>query len=329
MSWHGEGTESQVFPIARGSSVTLWFIVGLLAFLAAVPLSLVVISSWPWSGRFLVSTAGLKIEGSTYGREFAMPVLRVSEARRLSALDTPGYWPAWRTNGIGLPSYQAGWFQLNNQRKALVFVTDWSRSVIVPTEEGFLLLLSPDDPDSFLDALRAAALAPARASSPDVPTQTFTFSARSPSGREIRLPVALTLLLPVMIGVPIGLLAWTCRRSLVRMVRTGTANPRTLWQAGSARGADCQGGSTSRPQDRPFIPRHDPDQRHRHAWLSRRLVPVQGGIQRPRVRDGSDTGRRCTDQPGLHVGAQSCRPGGVPVGSSEIATRPWPGKCLE
>ena len=161
--------ESQVFPIARGSSATLWFIVGMLAFLAAVPLSLVVVSYWPWSGRFLISTAGLKIEGSTYGREFAMPVLRVSEARRLSALDTPGYWPAWRTNGIGLPSYQAGWFQLNNQRKALVFVTDWSRSVIVPTEEGFLLLLSPDDPDSFLDALRAAALAPRRARSPGPP----------------------------------------------------------------------------------------------------------------------------------------------------------------
>jgi hypothetical protein len=204
--------ESQVFPIARGSSATSWFIVGLIAFLAAIPLSLVVVSCWPWSGRFLVSTAGLKIEGSFYGREFAMPVLRVSEARRLSALDTPGYWPAWRTNGIGLPSYQAGWFQLNNQRKALVFATDWSRSVIVPTEESFVLLLSPDDPDSFLDALRAAALAPRRARSPDDPTQTFTFTARSPSGREITLPVALAMLLPVMIGVPVGLLAWTCRR---------------------------------------------------------------------------------------------------------------------
>ena len=148
--------EPQVFRIARGSPATFWFICGLLAFLAAVPLSLVVVSYWPWSGRFLVSTEGLKIEGSIYGREFAMPVLRVSEARRLSALDTPAYWPAWRTNGIGLPSYQAGWFQLNNQTKALLFVTDWSRSVIVPTEESFVLLLSPDDPDSFLDALRAS-----------------------------------------------------------------------------------------------------------------------------------------------------------------------------
>src|SRR3954454_17334251 len=97
-------SEPQVFPIARGSSATLWFICGLVAFLAAIPLLVVVVSYWPWSGRLLVSTEGLKIVGSSYGREFAMPVLRVSEARRLSAQDTYGYRPAWRTNGIGLPS---------------------------------------------------------------------------------------------------------------------------------------------------------------------------------------------------------------------------------
>jgi hypothetical protein len=204
--------EPQLFPIARGSSATGWFICGLLAFLVAIPLLIVVVSCWPWSGRFLVSPEGLKIEGSSYGREFAMPVLRISEARRLSAQDTSGYRPAWRTNGIGLPSYQAGWFQLKNQRKALLFVTDWSRSVIVPTEEGFTLLLSPDEPEEFLAALREAALAPRRARSPVDPTETFTFTSRPPSWREITLPVALALLLPVMIGAPVGLLARTCRR---------------------------------------------------------------------------------------------------------------------
>jgi hypothetical protein len=203
--------ESQVFPIARGSSATRWFIGGLFAFLVAIPLLIVVVSCWPWSGRFLVSPEGLKIEGSSYGRGFAMPVLRISEARRLSARDTSGYRPAWRTNGIGLPGYQAGWFQLRNQRKALLFVTDWSRSVIVPTEEGFTLLLSPDEPEEFLAALREAALAPRRARSPVDPTETFTFTSR-PSRRETMLPVALAVLLPVMIGVPVGLLAWTCRR---------------------------------------------------------------------------------------------------------------------
>jgi hypothetical protein len=204
--------EAQVFPIARGSSATLWFIGGLVAFLIVVPLFLVIVSCWPWSGRSLVSPASLKVEGSSYGREIPMSALRVSEARRLTSTDTPAFWPAWRSNGIGLPSYQAGWFQLNNQMKALLFVTDWSRSVIVPTQEGFTLLLSPDDPDEFLDALRESAVATRQAGTPIAPPRTFTFTARPPSRRDISLPVALAMLLPVMIGVPVGLLAWTSRR---------------------------------------------------------------------------------------------------------------------
>lgn len=215
--------ESHVFPIARGSSATLWFVGGLIAFVAAIPVLLVVVSYWPWSGRFLVSPAGLKIEGSGYGRDVPMSKLRVSEARRLTALDTPAYWPSWRTGGIGLPSYQAGWFQLNNQMKALLFVTDWSRSVMVPTEEGYTLVLSPDDPDRFLEALREAAAATHQAGGPSAPPQplTFTFTARPPSRREIMLPAALATLLPVMIGVPVGLLAWTSRRASFELSRQG------------------------------------------------------------------------------------------------------------
>ena len=52
----------------------------------------------------------------------------------------------------------------------------------------------------------------ARARSPVDPTETFTFTSRPPSWGEITLPVALAMLLPVMIGLPVGLLARTCRR---------------------------------------------------------------------------------------------------------------------
>ena len=62
----------------------------------------------------------------------------------------PGLRTSARTNGIGLPNYQAGWFRLNNREKALVFVTDWSRSVIVPTTEDYTLLANPEDPDGFI-----------------------------------------------------------------------------------------------------------------------------------------------------------------------------------
>ncbi len=58
-----------------------------------------------------------------------------------------------RTNGAGLPGYQAGWFRLQSGEKALVFVTDLERVVYVPTNEGYSLLLSVEEPDEFLDAL--------------------------------------------------------------------------------------------------------------------------------------------------------------------------------
>ena len=65
------------------------------------------------------------------------------------------YVPRWRTNGTGLPGYQAGWFKLANGEKALVFVTDPRRVVRVPTTEGFTVLLSVENPEDFLASLRA------------------------------------------------------------------------------------------------------------------------------------------------------------------------------
>lgn len=57
--------------------------------------------------------------------------------------------------GTGLPGYQSGWFRLANGERALLYLTDRSKAVHVPTTLGYSLLLSPDDPDAFLSALKA------------------------------------------------------------------------------------------------------------------------------------------------------------------------------
>jgi hypothetical protein len=67
----------------------------------------------------------------------------------------PDLAPKWRTMGTGLPGYQAGWFRLKNGEKALLYLSDRSRAVYVPTTAGYSLLLSPADPDRFLSAVRA------------------------------------------------------------------------------------------------------------------------------------------------------------------------------
>ncbi len=70
-----------------------------------------------------------------------------------TSASNPGTSRSSRTNGIGLPNYQSGWFRLANGSAALLFVTDWSRAVVVPTTEHFDLLVSPADPQAFLTAL--------------------------------------------------------------------------------------------------------------------------------------------------------------------------------
>jgi hypothetical protein len=69
---------------------------------------------------------------------------------RTASCDGP--WP-----GLGLPGYGAGWFRLAGGERALAFVTDRTRLAYVPTTAGYGLLLSVDDPDGLVAALRGAA----------------------------------------------------------------------------------------------------------------------------------------------------------------------------
>ena len=55
---------------------------------------------------------------------------------------------------MGLPGYMSGWFRLGNGEKALVFVTDASHAVYVPTLEGYSVIVSPADPEAFIASLQ-------------------------------------------------------------------------------------------------------------------------------------------------------------------------------
>jgi hypothetical protein len=56
--------------------------------------------------------------------------------------------------GSGLPGYAGGWFRLRNGERALVYLTDRRNAVIVPTDLGYTILVSPGDPSGFVEALR-------------------------------------------------------------------------------------------------------------------------------------------------------------------------------
>jgi hypothetical protein len=96
----------------------------------------------------------LKIAGDLYGRFISLKVLRVGEAKIVDLNRELEYRLKTRTNGVGLPGYSSGWFKLNNNSKALAFVTDKRRVLYLPTTEGYVLLLSVRDAESLLSALR-------------------------------------------------------------------------------------------------------------------------------------------------------------------------------
>jgi hypothetical protein len=105
--------------------------------------------------KFEISPEGLRVRGSLYGRFIPASQLRLDAARVVDLGGTPELRPKWRTNGVGLPGYSAGWFRLFNREKALVFLTQRDRVLYVPTTAGYSILISPDDPDAFLRELRA------------------------------------------------------------------------------------------------------------------------------------------------------------------------------
>lgn len=104
-----------------------------------------------------IGNGAVRLHGDMYGRTIPIADVR-SDAARVVDLDAePGLRPRLRTNGVGLPGYQAGWFQLSDGSRALLYLTDRRRAVHVPTTRGYALLLSAEEPERFVDALRAAA----------------------------------------------------------------------------------------------------------------------------------------------------------------------------
>ena len=143
-----------VFPIAPAASRYLWFLIPVLVLLVGAMALLVTSVRGARASTFEIRPDGLALHGDVYGRFIPRAQLQVALARRVDLATDEGLRPKWRRMGTGLPGYQAGWFRLRNGDKALLYLTDRTRAVYVPTTAGYSLLLSPADPDGFLARLR-------------------------------------------------------------------------------------------------------------------------------------------------------------------------------
>ncbi|MGE5925723.1 MAG: PH domain-containing protein [Gemmatimonadota bacterium] len=145
---------TETFMIAPAGTRPLWVLVPAGLLMAAVLCALLLSLYGSRAARFEVSAAGLRLRGDFYGRFIPADQLRAAEARRVDLAREPSLRLRLRTLGTGLPGYQAGWFRLAGGGKALVYLTDRSRAVHVPTRRGYSVIVTPADPDAFVESIR-------------------------------------------------------------------------------------------------------------------------------------------------------------------------------
>src|SRR5690349_13071257 len=147
---------TETFHIVPAAARALWIVLGfVILILVLVLFGIAKTARGAQTSTFEVSPAGLRVRGDLYGRFIPASTLRGGAARRFDERSDTGLLPVARRFGTAMPGYQSGWFRLRNGEKALLYLTDRSRAVYIPTTAGYSLLLSPADPDGFLSQLRA------------------------------------------------------------------------------------------------------------------------------------------------------------------------------
>ncbi|UJX41667.1 PH domain-containing protein [Desulfovibrio sp. JY] len=149
-----------VFPMAAGAIKTGW-LTALFGGMLVLWMGLFFFLTYMINGaaRAEIALRGdkLVVRGGVYGRDIPLAAINAGEAKRVDLGRKGPKSLKWRRNGVGLPGLSAGWFRLRDGEKALVFVTDKARAVYVPTTLGYGVVVSPGEPERFLEALRQAA----------------------------------------------------------------------------------------------------------------------------------------------------------------------------
>lgn len=140
-----------IIPASSGPYIFIWiFSIVLVAVIALF----VFIGYSSRHVSFSVSDEGLQIRGGLYGRTITRGDIVAENVKVVNFNLENEYIPKSRTNGIGLPGYSEGWFKLRNKEKALLFVTDRSSVVYIPTNKDYSVLLSVGEAEEFAELIR-------------------------------------------------------------------------------------------------------------------------------------------------------------------------------
>jgi len=141
-----------------GTSFVIIFLVGLILVII-IPLTILTfgIMSSMHNTTLTLTESELIIKTAFYGRKIPLENIMIDGIKAISLDHDTDYDLSFRTNGTALSQFKSGWFRLKNREKALVFITDKSSVVLIPTKE-YVLLFSMDNIDEFINKIKAMKL---------------------------------------------------------------------------------------------------------------------------------------------------------------------------
>jgi len=145
---------TKIFHLVPASSISLWTFAILISFLIVMLIMFARFVYWSKYTTYEVNEQSLIINGGIWGRTLPREQLLIENATQVNLEESTEFGVRVRTSGVAIPGYKSGWFRLKNDEKALLFVTDQTRVVRIPTTEGYALMMTVDEPDEFLASLR-------------------------------------------------------------------------------------------------------------------------------------------------------------------------------
>ncbi len=144
-----------IIPAASSSYIFIWIlsvVIGVI--LIGVIVMFFMLSYQAKNAQFTVNDQGLRISPGLYGRFIPKEKINTTGVKVINMDVDSEYKPKWRSNGAGLPGYSAGWFKLENKEKALLFLTDRTSVVYIPTTDNYSVLLSVQEAEEFAGLLQ-------------------------------------------------------------------------------------------------------------------------------------------------------------------------------
>lgn len=104
--------------------------------------------------RVTLDAGTLTIAAGLLSRRVAVANLALESARIVDLREHARWRPLIKVFGTRLPGHSSGHFRLRDRSAAFVLLTDRARVLVLPEKSGKTLLLSLEQPQALLDALR-------------------------------------------------------------------------------------------------------------------------------------------------------------------------------